>query len=166
MRSALRPVRLLTIAALAACGNPGETSRVADPDGGGGVDSTARAGEAGAPAFTPVELPSSFPAAFPLPPGGTVIEAAERRDNGDGLSTIVLVTPGDAASQAAWYAAALAEAGWDLAGSEPAGTAAGSDRPWTIHATRGESYADLTLETHPAAPGWVRTRASIWSVEP
>ncbi|MFN2382642.1 MAG: hypothetical protein ABR559_00095 [Gemmatimonadota bacterium] len=162
MRSALRPVRLLTIAALAACGNPGETPAVAEPGGGGATDSLAIAGEAGAPEFTPVELPATFPAAFPLPPGGTVTEAGEGR----GLSTIEVAAPGDAAAQAAWYATALTEAGWDLAGSEPAGLEAGVDRPWSIHATRGESYADLTLEPHPAAPGWVRTRASIWSVEP
>lgn len=154
---------LLTLALFAVCGNPEEEPVRGDLPVTGSrepADTLAVAPPDTEPVYAPMDLPSAFPADFPIAPESTVIEADSRRGSNGVLSHATIVTRGAPGDIFGWYRTALESAGWMMASEQEAGNL-------TLRATQGESYIELATDpgTGPGEGEWARTRATIWKTE-
>ncbi|CAN5782437.1 hypothetical protein BH20GEM1_BH20GEM1_19570 [soil metagenome] len=156
------PAMALIVSLAAGCGNPEDDAPVEPPDTTTApADTVPATADTSAVELTPVELPADFPADFPIAPASTVVSATSVPDAGGAFHEVSMASQGESATSYEWYRRALTDAGWQVSSEGQ------TDDTRTLHATRGESYVDLTVRPHPSRPtGWVRMDASIWKVGP
>ena len=153
----LLSIMAMTLALAGGCGNP-EVEEPADVvDTLATTDTVPVERDTAAAAVVPAALPTDFPPDFPIPLASTVTSASTAPDAGGAYSEVSLVSEADSAESFGWYRQALTDAGWQVSSEGQ------TDDTWTLHATQGESYVDLTVMQHPdRGAGWVKVDASIW----
>ncbi|MDX1624350.1 MAG: hypothetical protein R3199_10280 [Gemmatimonadota bacterium] len=152
---------LFTFVAALACGKPdGERPAEAAPDREADTRNDPAAGADTIAAPRGIELPETFPADFPLPPGSTVVVAATEADGAGVLGRVTLVVDAPLDDTLRWYGTALEQAGWEIADRDTL------DGRIALSAIQGESYAELEFDPGPEPSDGLEIRARIWKTGP
>lgn len=156
---ALLPFLAASLACAGGSGNEnGEAPAAAAPD-------VVETPDTAAPHFTPISLPDSFPAEFPIPPGSVPVGASVERKSTGTLASIELLDPGDGRETVGWFRGALSDLGWVV--TETTGDSTGH----TLQADRGESYVAMRVAPTARGPAdddrpgpWLYIEAEVWTV--